>query len=226
MTGFEIEPSWRKILEQELSEPYIAQLEAFVARERASGASIYPPKDLVFNALWQTPYDQVKVLIMGQDPYHGPGQAHGLSFSVPEGIPLPPSLQNIYKELAEDVGISLPKQGCLFPWARQGVLLLNATLTVRQGEPMSHHGRGWERFTDAMIKKLSERQDPVIFVLWGKSAQDKCKRIAGLGGRHPVLTSPHPSPLSAYHGFMGCRHFSTINTHLAKMGKTPINWAI
>ena len=233
MSAFEIEPSWRNVLEKELSEPYIAQLEAFVERERVErervgGAAIYPPKELVFNSLWQTPFNQVKVLIMGQDPYHGPGQAHGLSFSVPEGVAIPPSLQNIYKELNSDVGMPIPKHGCLFQWARQGVLLLNATLTVRQGAPMSHAGRGWERFTDAIIANLSQRQDPVIFALWGKFAQDKCKRIPdlGKGSQHVVLTAPHPSPLSAYHGFIGCRHFSTINSHLEKMGKTPIDWKL
>lgn len=223
--SFELEPSWKKILNPELSLPYMIQLAAFVEREHSSGVPIYPPKDLIFNAFWQTPYDKVNVLIMGQDPYHGPGQAHGLCFSVPEGIALPPSLQNIYKELASDIGIALPSHGCLLKWARQGVLLLNATLTVRQGEPMSHHGNGWERFTDAVIAALCERQDPIVFVLWGKSAQDKCKRIKELKpSRHIVLTAPHPSPLSAHQGFFGCRHFSQINMHLLKQGKNAIDW--
>lgn len=222
---FEIEPSWKKALHNELSLPYMIQLASFVEGERASGISIYPPKDLTFNAFWQTPYEQVKVLIMGQDPYHGPGQAHGLCFSVPEGIPMPPSLQNIYKEIAADVGSPVPKHGCLLHWAQQGILLLNATLTVKQGEPMSHHGKGWERFTDAVIEALCQREDPVIFVLWGKSAQDKCKRIKELkDSKHVVLTAPHPSPLSAHNGFFGCRHFSQINRHLLKQGKPVIEW--
>lgn len=223
---FEIEPSWKKALHHELDLPYLLQLAAFVERERSAGMSVYPPKNLVFNAFWQTPYDQVKVLIMGQDPYHGPGQAHGLCFSVPEGIPLPPSLQNIYKEIATDVGSTLPKHGCLLNWARQGVLLLNATLTVRQGEPMSHHGKGWERFTDAVIEALCAREDPVIFVLWGKSAQDKCKRVKELkNSKHVILTASHPSPLSAHNGFFGCRHFSQVNKHLLKQGKSIIEWS-
>jgi uracil-DNA glycosylase len=225
MCPFEIEPSWKKVLEKELSQAYIAHLAAFVARERVSGAAIYPPQDLVFNAFWQTPYPQVKVLIMGQDPYHGPGQAHGLSFSVPLGVPLPPSLQNIYKELASDLGITPSKEGCLLKWARQGVMLLNATLTVRQGEPMSHHGKGWEQLTDSVIAALCARKDPVIFVLWGKSAQEKCKKVKGLKeSSHILLTASHPSPLSAHNGFFGCRHFSQINDSLRKMGKTPIDW--
>jgi uracil-DNA glycosylase len=224
---FEIEPSWRKQLENEFKLPYLIELAAFVEREYTSGASIYPPKDLIFNAFWQTPYNNVKVLIMGQDPYHGPHQAHGLSFSVPTGIALPPSLQNIYKELAADLGIPTSQHGCLLHWAQQGVLLLNATLTVKQGEPMSHHGRGWERFTDAVIEVLCNRSDPIIFVLWGKSAQEKCKRIKYLkNSNHIVLTAPHPSPLSAHNGFFGCRHFSQVNEHLLKKGKTPIEWKL
>lgn len=164
---------------------------------------------------------------MGQDPYHGPGQAHGLCFSVPKGIPLPPSLQNIFKELTSDVGIPSPSHGCLLSWAMQGVMLLNATLTVRQGEPMSHHGKGWERFTDAVITKLSQRKDPVIFVLWGKSAQEKCRHITQIKEKSPpIFKAAHPSPLSAYNGFMGCRHFSQINSLLIQQGKTPIEWKI
>lgn len=222
---FELEPSWKHALTEELSQPYMIQLAAFVARERTSGASIYPPSELVFNAFWQTPFDQVKVVIMGQDPYHGPGQAHGLCFSVPRGIPQPPSLQNIFKEIASDLQIQQPSHGCLLSWAQQGVLLLNATLTVRQAEPMSHHGQGWEGFTDAVINKLALRKDPVVFVLWGKSAQEKCRQLKG-NPTHVMLTAPHPSPLSAYQGFMGCRHFSKINEHLVKQGKSPINWQI
>lgn len=226
---FELEPSWEKVLGNHLKEPYISSLAAFVEKERAFGASVYPPRDLVFNAFNKTPYDQVKVVIMGQDPYHGPGQAHGLSFSVPHGITLPPSLQNIFKELAADVGTTMPTHGCLSTWSEQGVLLLNATLTVRQGEPMSHHGKGWEHFTDAVIAKLCERKDPVIFVLWGKSAQEKGRNIQSWstsGAKHTVLTAPHPSPFSAHSGFFGCKHFSKINEMLVKQGKRPIDWQI
>lgn len=221
---FELEPSWKKALQGELSQPYMAQLAAYVACERSSGAAIYPPQDLVFNTFWQTPFDQVKVVIVGQDPYHGPGQAHGLCFSVPQGIANPPSLQNIFKEMTADLKLSAtPKHGCLLSWAKQGVLLLNATLTVRQGEPMSHHGKGWERFTDAVIAKLCERSDPLIFVLWGKSAQEKCRHFKGFSAHH-VLMAPHPSPLSAHQGFFGCSHFSKINELLVKQGKKTINW--
>ena len=225
---FALEPSWRQALNRELSQPYIAQLAAFVERERSAGLAIYPPKQLIFNAFWQTPFDQVKVLIMGQDPYHGPGQAHGLCFSVPEGVPPPPSLQNIYKEIAADLGVPAPAHGCLIKWARQGVMLLNATLTVRQAEPLSHHGKGWERFTDAVIEVLCARPDPVIFVLWGKSAKEKCLKVKGMSepSRHELLTAAHPSPLSAHQGFLGCRHFSKINESLAKRGQTPIDWSL
>jgi uracil-DNA glycosylase len=228
-TPFMLEPSWQKKLQEELQEPYVAELAAFIEKEyaRAPGA-IFPPFELIFNAFYQTPFDQVKVLIMGQDPYHGVGQAHGLSFSVPMGIKSPPSLQNIFKELETDLHVSSPKHGCLLSWARQGVLLLNATLTVSQGEPMSHHGRGWERFTDAAVRKLEERQDPVIFVLWGKSAQDKCRHLRkeGIPSRHSVLTAAHPSPYSANNGFFGCRHFSKINELLLKQSKTAIDWSL
>ncbi len=224
---FEIEPSWRKVLENELSAEYIASLAAFVERERMGSIPVYPPKELVFNAFWKTPYPDVKVLIVGQDPYHGPHQAHGLSFSVPEGVPPPPSLQNIFKEIQSDLGFPIPKHGCLLNWAHQGVMLLNATLTVRQGEPMSHHGRGWERFTDAVIEAMCKRADPVLFVLWGKSAQDKCKKIKGFSNsNHCLLTAAHPSPLSAHNGFFGCRHFSQINKQLKEWGKPTIDWSI
>lgn len=228
-TPFVLEPSWQEQLQKELKEPYIADLAAFIEKEYASAPiPVYPPKELIFNAFYQTLFNKVKVVIMGQDPYHGPGQAHGLSFSVPKGVKLPPSLQNIFKELESDVHMPRSNHGCLIPWAHQGVLLLNATLTVRQGEPMSHHGRGWERFTDAAIRKLEEREDPVIFVLWGKSAQDKCRflRQEGIPSRHFVLTAAHPSPYSASHGFFGCHHFSKINELLEQQGKEPINWSL
>jgi uracil-DNA glycosylase len=215
--------SWHDILTHELSQPYLSDLANFIQNDRESGIQIYPPKDLVFNAFKQTPYDNVKVVIMGQDPYHGPGQAHGLCFSVPHGIPLPPSLLNIYKELNADLGIPIRNHGCLECWAKQGVLLLNATLTVRQGQAGSHQGKGWERFTDAVIAKLVERKDPVIFVLWGKYAQEKC-RFAQMNSSHHFLTAPHPSPFSAHQGFFGCRHFSKINQLLEHQGKSPIDW--
>ncbi|WP_068467529.1 uracil-DNA glycosylase [Candidatus Protochlamydia phocaeensis] len=228
-TPFVLEPSWQKVMKEELSQPYVAELAAFVEKEYASSPKpIYPPRDLIFNAFQQTPFHKTQVLLMGQDPYHGPGQAHGLSFSVPKGVKPPPSLQNIFKELESDVHIPRPSNGCLIPWAKQGILLLNATLTVRQGEPLSHHGRGWEHFTDAVVRKLQEREDPVIFVLWGKSAQDKCRflRESGMPSRHFILTAAHPSPYSANNGFFGCRHFSKINELLEQQGKTPIFWPL
>lgn len=220
---FVLEPSWQKELGSELQLPYIIQLAAFIAGERTGSIPIYPPDELVFNAFNKTPFEKVKVVIVGQDPYHGPGQAHGLCFSVPYGIPAPPSLQNIFKELVQDVGISPPKHGCLTHWAEQGVLLLNTTLTVRQGQPLSHFGKGWERFTDAVIQRLNERNDPVIFILWGSSAKKKCQHIHA---RHPTLTAPHPSPLSAYNGFFGCRHFSKVNSLLEKQKKAIIDWEV
>lgn len=223
---FDIEASWRRVLYEELNEPYLASLAAFVEKERCQEVPVYPPKEQVFSAFFKTPYDQVKVVIMGQDPYHGPGQAHGLSFSVPMGVPPPPSLKNIYKELANDLGFQIPNHGCLVPWAEQGVLLLNATLTVRQAAAMSHHGKGWERFTDCVVRKLAERQDPVIFVLWGKNAQDKCRFLTQMKTKHYILTAPHPSPLSAHQGFWGCKHFSKINDFLNSQNKIPINWQI
>lgn len=225
---FELEPSWKEALNEELHKPYLLQLAAFVEREYHGQTPVYPPKDLIFNAFRLTPYPKVKVLIMGQDPYHGKGQAHGLSFSVPEGTTPPPSLKNIFKEIAEDLSLPIPKSGCLSPWAEQGVMLLNATLTVREATPMSHHGRGWELFTDAVIAKLSEREDPVIFVLWGNSAKEKVAHISQLEGktRHFMLTAPHPSPFSANNGFFGCHHFSKINELLKEMGKTPIDWSL
>lgn len=227
---FILEPSWQKILSEELKKPYITELAAFVEKEyRHVPDGIYPPKDLIFNAFYRTPFDKVKVVIVGQDPYHGQGQAHGLCFSVPKGIALPPSLQNIFKELKTDVQMEIPSHGCLLSWAKQGILLLNATLTVRKGEPLSHHGKGWELFTDAVIRKLIERRDPLVFVLWGKSAQDKCKFVKDhiRDEDHPyMLTAAHPSPFSAHSGFFGCRHFSKINEYLEKLGKEPIKWEL
>lgn len=221
---FCLEPSWQNALLDELKKPYIAKLAAFIKSERAKSDPIYPPEELVFNALKQTPFDKVRVVIVGQDPYHGPEQAHGLCFSVPVGVALPPSLKNIFKELQDDLGIPKPAHGCLLKWAQQGVLLLNATLTVKESSPLSHHKKGWELFTDAIIQKLAEKDEPVIFVLWGKNALSKCKHLQEKiqNKPHKILTAAHPSPLSAYAGFFGCRHFSKIN----KLLKDPIDWQL
>ncbi len=221
-----MEASWLEKLKSEFEKPYMKELETFLASELRSGTEIYPPFDQVFNAFCQTPFDEVKVVIMGQDPYHGMGQAHGLSFSVIKGIAQPPSLQNIFKELKDDLGIQPPNHGCLLNWAKQGVLLLNATLTVRSGEPKSHFGKGWETFTDKVVQLLCERKDPIVFILWGKSAAEKFEHISKSEKHHLVLTAPHPSPFSAHSGFFGCRHFSKANEFLKKMGKDPICWAI
>ena len=222
-----LERSWAERLKEEISLPYIRDLKLFLEKEKAQGALIYPPEPLIFHAFCQTPYECVKVVIVGQDPYHGAGQAHGLSFSVPCGIEKPPSLKNIFIELKEDARIDPPSTGCLTPWARQGVLLLNATLTVRANAPRSHFGKGWEQFTDAVIRLLFKREDPLVFLLWGKSAQEKYHRIIQMGkGPHLVLMAAHPSPYSASSGFFGCRHFSKTNAFLQKWKKTSINWAI
>ena len=218
-----LEPSWQEQLRTELAKPYMRLLFAFLETERRRGRVVYPPEPLIFNAFFQTPFNEVKVVIMGQDPYHGEGQAHGLSFSVPCGMPLPPSLRSIFRELEEDLGVKCPREGCLAGWAKQGVLLLNATLTVRAGAPKSHYGKGWERFTDAVIRVLIERPKPVIFVLWGKAAQEKGKAIEK-HPRHVVLKAPHPSPYSARTGFFGCRHFSRINEVLSRWQEAPIRW--
>lgn len=228
-TPFILEKSWQERLKDELQQPYMIELAAFVEKEYAiSSVPIYPPKELIFNAFNQTSFEEVKVVIVGQDPYHGVGQAHGLSFSVPKGVKLPPSLQNIFKELEEDLKIKKPDHGCLLSWSKQGVLLLNATLTVRQGQPMSHHGRGWERFTDAVLREISMSDDPKVFVLWGKSSQDKCRFLnqGGAGAKHLILVAAHPSPFSAHQGFFGCHHFSKINEFLIKHGKKPIDWSL
>ena len=220
--NFQMEPSWLRVLQGEFEKPYMKKLGDFLRAERAAGKTVYPNFKNVFDAFWHTPYDQVKVVIMGQDPYHGAGQAHGLSFSVPEGVMIPPSLQNIFKEIEQDLRVPRPKHGCLVEWAKQGVLLLNATLTVRADEAKSHFGQGWEIFTDRVIQVLSERKEPLVFVLWGKSALDKFKQVDRKD--HLVLTAPHPSPLSAYGGFFGCRHFSKINEFLIQRGSRPIDW--
>jgi len=221
--GMKMERSWHEKLKNEIAKPYVANLKEFLSQEQQRGAVVYPPEPLVFHAFAETPYEKVKVVIVGQDPYHGAGQAHGLSFSVPCGITAPPSLKNIFKELRDDLGVTMPYHGCLDSWARQGVLLLNATLTVRAGEPRSHYGKGWEQFTDAVIDIMVQREDPVVFMLWGKSAQEKGGKVVGT--RHAVLQAAHPSPYSVDR-FFGCRHFSKANAFLEKWGKSPINWAI
>jgi uracil-DNA glycosylase len=217
-----IEPSWKEALSPVFRRHFFLQLVTHVKTEIASGSIIYPSGNLIFNAFWQTPFNKVKVVILGQDPYHNPGQAHGLSFSVPEGTPLPPSLQNIYKEIADDIGGTPPASGDLTHWANQGVLLLNAALTVRQNEPASHAKIGWTAFTDAVITTLSEQREGLIFLLWGKFAQDKQQLIDET--KHVVLKAAHPSPLSAYKGFLGCKHFSKVNEILEARGQSPIQW--
>lgn len=224
MSAF-LEPSWKKVLENELKEPYVKELSRFVTEERKNH-TVYPSSEDVFTAFWQTPYDKVKVVIVGQDPYHGPHQAHGLSFSVLPGIKQPPSLKNIFKELQDDMGVKPPSHGYLLDWAKQGVFMLNAILTVRAGEPLSHAEKGWERFTDAVIKALVARPEPLVFVLWGKSARDKVERVLKGDHHHLVLFSPHPSPFSAHGGFFGSRPFSKINEFLLQNKQEPVNWTI
>ena len=213
--------TWNEILAEEMEKDYYQQLQAFVQKRRAE-VRVFPEEKNVFNALELTPFESVKVVILGQDPYHGFGQAHGLSFSVQKGIPLPPSLKNIYKELQEDIGGEFPTEGDLSHWAKQGVLLLNTVLTVEEGNANSHKGMGWERLTNRLIESLNELNHPVIFILWGKPAQDKEKLITNPS--HVILKSPHPSPLSAYRGFFGSKPFSRINDILIQQGQIPIRW--
>lgn len=212
---------WNSALHDELDKPYWKTLQQFVSHEREHH-TVYPPHAEVFNALHLTPFESTRVVILGQDPYHGPNQAHGLAFSVRRGVAVPPSLTNIFKELHADLGISRPKHGCLEYWSKQGVLLLNATLTVRAGNAASHHGKGWEIFTDAVVKTLGEAQRPIVFVLWGNSARQKRRLIAQ--PHHRIVESAHPSPLSAHAGFFGSRPFSAINSALVNFGDTPIDW--
>ncbi|MDF2549349.1 MAG: ung [Chlamydiales bacterium] len=223
---FELGSEWESALQEELKKPYIAQLASFVAAERRGADPVYPPEHLMFNALKKTPLSQVKVVIVGQDPYHGPGQAHGLSFSVPQGVATPPSLQNIFKELNADLHIPISSNGCLIPWAEQGVLLLNATLTVKKSTPLSHHGKGWEIFTDAILNVVAQRAQPTVFILWGKNAQQKALKVPSIAppSPHLILTAAHPSPFSAHSGFFGCRHFSKTNAFLEENRLLPINW--
>jgi uracil-DNA glycosylase len=217
-----IEPSWKEELKHEFTKPYFLQVASHLKTERATGATIYPPGSLIFNAFNQTPFDQLKVVILGQDPYHGPGQAHGLSFSVPDGINPPPSLMNIYKELHTDIGLPIPKTGNLTRWAQQGVLLLNAVLTVRANEPASHAKIGWMDFTNAVIKQVSASKKGIVFLLWGRFAQEK--QVLVDETRHVVLKAAHPSPFSADKGFFGCKHFSRTNELLRMQGLPPIDW--
>ena len=219
----DIEESWKKVLEDEFNRPYFKELKNFLVEEKKR-YRVFPPGSLIFNAFRHTPFDKVKVVFIGQDPYHGPGQAHGLCFSVPDGISKPPSLVNIFKEIETDLGIPAPSHGNLTRWANQGILLLNATLTVRANQAGSHQNRGWEAFTDAAITKISALKKGIIFVLWGNYAIAKRDLIDP--GRHHVLTAAHPSPFSANKGFFGCRHFSKINELLASEGLNPIDWRL
>ena len=216
-----IEDSWKEVLSDEFDKPYFMRLVDFVKHEDATGV-VYPPGNKIFNAFNLCPFDKVKVVLLGQDPYHEPGQAHGLCFSVNDGVPFPKSLINIFKEIKDDVGVDVPVSGNLTRWAEQGVLLINSTLTVRRGSAGSHQGQGWEEFTDAVIRVLNEKRDGLVFILWGSYAQKKASFIDQ--GRHCVLKSAHPSPLSAYRGFFGCRHFSKTNEYLVNKRESPINW--
>lgn len=219
-----IEASWKEVLEDEFKKPYFKNIVDHLKTEKEQGKVIYPPGPQIFHAFEATPFDKVKVVLLGQDPYHGKGQAHGLSFSVQKGVPPPPSLINIFKELHEDVGVPIPKHGNLEHWARQGVMLLNASLTVRAGEPMSHAKIGWHKFTDCVISTISGQKEHVVFLLWGKFAQEKKELIDTK--KHLILKAAHPSPLSANNGFFGCQHFSKTNTYLMKHGEDPIDWAL
>jgi uracil-DNA glycosylase len=219
-----IESSWKEALKDEFQKSYFEQIVMFLKHEKALGKTIYPQGNQIFNAFDKTPFDNVRVVILGQDPYHGPGQAHGLCFSVQKGVKPPPSLVNIYKEMNADLGIPIAQTGDLTPWAENGVLLLNAILTVRDGEPASHSKIGWETFTDAVIRTISNKKEGVVFMLWGKFAQDKQVLIDGT--QHYILKAAHPSPFSADKGFFGCKHFSKANELLIRQGKEPVNWQL
>lgn len=218
-----IDSTWLEVLDKEVEKPYFNILENFLEDEY-SKETIYPPRNLIFNAFHKTPFDQVKVVLLGQDPYHGPGQAHGLCFSVPVGIKLPRSLVNIFKELRDDLGIPVPSHGNLEEWAKQGVLLLNTTLTVKAKQPLSHHSIGWEAFTDHVIKVLSDQKKGLVFLLWGRNAFEKESLIDTT--KHTILKAAHPSPFSAARGFFGCKHFSKTNEILKKEGMKPIDWRV
>lgn len=217
-----LNPSWLAVLQSEFEQDYMKNLKQFLLSEKQSGQVVYPPSDQIFAAFDHTPFEKVKVVIIGQDPYHNPGQAHGLCFSVNKDVDVPPSLKNIYKELVSDLGFSIPNHGHLIHWAEQGVLLLNATLTVRANEAGSHQNKGWERFTDSVISKLDEQKSNLVFLLWGNYARSKKKLIHN----NKVFESAHPSPLSAYNGFFNCKHFSQTNAYLVEKGETPIDWQI
>ncbi|MCD2323676.1 uracil-DNA glycosylase [Sphingomonas sp. IC-56] len=228
MADLNLHPSWREPLREEFASPYMAALREYLRAEKAAGKRIFPESQNWFRALDLTPLDQVRVVILGQDPYHGEGQAHGLCFSVQPGTRTPPSLVNIYKEMEADLGIPRARHGFLEHWAEQGVLLLNAVLTVEQSRAAAHQGRGWERFTDAVIRLVNARPEPVVFMLWGAYAQKKAAFVDSVdrGGRHLVLKAPHPSPLSAHTGFFGSGHFSKANAFLESHGEKPIDWAL
>ena len=219
-----LEPSWKARVGDYLQRPEMVELAAFLRAEKARGRTLYPPGPAIFAALDATPFDAVKVVILGQDPYHGPGQAHGLCFSVAPGVPPPPSLQNVFKELQRDLGLPPPDHGCLLPWARQGVLLLNAVLTVEDGRAGSHQGRGWEGFTDAIVRALDCEKESLVFMLWGAYAQAKGRLLDTR--RHCVLRAPHSSPLSAHRGFIGCGHFGKANRWLQGAGQAPVDWSL
>lgn len=223
MTEPRIHPTWLDVLGDELETPHMEELRAFLQAEKDAGRSFYPPSSLVFNALWTTPFDAVKVVILGQDPYHGPRQAMGLCFSVPRGVPAPPSLRNVFDELVADLELERPTSGDLTPWAERGVLLLNAVLTVAPGKPASHAGKGWEQFTTRAIRELSERREGIVFLLWGRYAQQKGEVVDP--ARHHVLTAAHPSPFSVDR-FRHCRHFSRANAFLESAGLAPVDWAL
>lgn len=219
-----LDPSWKSRVGDYLQRDDMRGLSAFLRERRRQGARIFPPAANIFAALDATPFDQVKVVVLGQDPYHGAGQAHGLCFSVQPGVPVPPSLDNIFKELQRDLGIARPDHGCLLPWARRGVLLLNAVLTVEEGRAGAHAGKGWEGFTDHVVDALNRERQGLVFLLWGSYAQAKGKVIDT--SRHRVLRAPHPSPLSAHRGFIGCGHFSATNDYLARRGQAPVDWSL
>jgi uracil-DNA glycosylase len=220
-----IEPSWKNVLQNEFNKPYFRELVQLIKNEIRAGKTVFPPGPLIFNAFNSTPFEQTKVIIIGQDPYHGPGQAHGLSFSVPDGVKPPPSLVNIFKEIKQDIGLTMPSgKGNLSHWASQGVLLLNAALTVRSGEPFSHANIGWSIFTNAVIELLSKNKSGLVFLLWGRFAQEKNTLIHDNG--HLILTAAHPSPFSADKGFFRCAHFSKTNSFLIKQGLDPIDWQL
>ena len=219
-----LEPSWKARIGDWLLRPEMQALSEFLRQRKAAGARIYPPGPQIFAAFDATPFEQVKVVVLGQDPYHGPGQAHGLCFSVLPGVPVPPSLLNIFKELETSLGLPRPEHGCLLPWARRGVLLLNAVLTVEEGRAGAHQGKGWEGFTDHAIQALAEEREGLVFLLWGSYAQAKGKVIDPR--RHRVLKAPHPSPLSAHRGFLGCGHFASANEYLARRGLGRVDWSL